>query len=155
MDGYCTLAKVEAAMPSYSFSATSRPTRVQAAIHIRTIFHSINGILDNLGYLTPVPSTNPTAIRVLGHLNMLGAASMVQGAAYSVNRDLSEYKSKLMERYEIELKVLEKGQKALLDAARGDDYTPRVDEVKPAFEMDVSSNGVDEEAPQIDLDTEF
>lgn len=155
VDGYCTLAHVEALNPMRSYSSTTKPSRVQAAMAINDIFHQMNGILDVLGYQVAVSSGYATAIYQLRHINALAAASQIEDSTFSVgNTEGSSHADRLKTRFVAEWKEFREGRKTLISAPRKGNYIPKANErhAKSAFKLDSLNN---EKDPVFSMDMDF
>lgn len=141
IDGYCTLAHVEALNPLRTFNSSSKPTRVQVAMHINFAFNQMNGILDVLGYVVPVASGNATATRALRFVNALAAAASTEDSMYSAgNSTRSEHAESLYDRFEAEWKGFRAGEKNLIGAPRQGNYFHRDDERHSSHQFHVVAN---------------
>lgn len=155
IDGYCTLAHVEALNPLRTYGTGTNPTRAQVAIHINDGFNNMNGILDVLGYVTPVSSGAATATRLLRHINALYAAYSVEQSTYSSgNRERSAHGDVLKERYVGEWKKFREGSISLSGASRRSDAFPLANEKHPLYAFRLNAKGTEKE-PKFKMDMKF
>jgi hypothetical protein len=153
--GYCTFSHVCLYTPHRTFNTSSAPTKDHVLGFIEDIFHQMNGILDVLGYVIPVPSGNATAIGVLRSINALGAASLAEETANSIaNKTESDFGNRLDAEFMREFEELGKGQKVLGGADRTTGFIHRLDERTPKFRFHRDAKGNKEE-PVFKKDMKF
>ena len=81
MADYCTLAELEALLPSLTISTTGTvPTDAQATVYITHVTAEIDGVLRSLGYAAPIDDTS--ALAQLKTLCLYGAAALTLKAAF-------------------------------------------------------------------------
>lgn len=133
-DAYCTMAHIQARLPHRTFGANSKPSKAQCVLIARGGFRQINAVLDVLGYVIPVASTNTTAIGYIQELNAIGAAAQIEGSTYSAgNETRSQYAVDLQNQFNLMWKTLVDGKVSLPDAARQAGYQHRADEKHPSY----------------------
>ncbi len=136
IDAYCTMAHIKAKIPQRSFDGTTYPTLAQAILITRGVYKSVNSVLDVLGYVIPVASTNATNIGYIQELNAFGAAAQIEVAAYSsASEQPSAYAAFLDGQYKMMWKSLQDGKVSLPTAARQGDYIHRENEKDGAYQF--------------------
>lgn len=145
VDAYATIGHIEALNPTRTFNTTLSPTRFAVASFLNNAFNALNAELSILGYDTPIPSTNSTALSVVRHLNALNAAHMTEMARFSAgNSERSDHAPNMKERYLDKIQMLKDGKMAIPNATRSNKIH-RIDEKEPesAFDVDSSDNDRD------------
>jgi hypothetical protein len=115
--------------PHRNYSTGSKPTEIQINRMMIQQFERINGVLDVLGYQTPVPS-NVTGIHVLARLSSTYVAAMADGAQLSVGNQPANNSESLMRQYTIEWADFTRGKVSIKGVTRKGVYTPKMNENK-------------------------
>jgi len=140
------MAHIRARIPMRSLDSTSYPSKAQAVMLSRGVFRQINSVLDVLGYVIPVASTNSTNIGFIQELNAIGAAALIEGGAYSSgNEARSDYAEMLDGQFKMMWKTLSDGKVSLPTATRQGDYMHKENEKDPAYSFH-EIDGVEQDA---------
>lgn len=133
VDCYATFERVNAYVPWLTFNSTTRPTKKQVlTVFTRDSFDIMNGILAEMGYVTPVPSTvNSTTTGILGKIHALDVAAQVDIATRGGNSQVSAQGAALQEQRNLLWQSFQRGQIAITDATREGAYRLRPAEQKP------------------------
>jgi len=151
---YCTMEDIRLLNPHREYGTGSKPTEIQINRMMIQQFERMNGVLDVLGYITPIPST-VTGIHVLARLNSAYVAAIADGASLSVGNRPRTNADGLMDEYKIEWAEFVKGKVTIKGAARKGVYKPKEDDTPRAshqFQLDSNS---DEKDPTFTMDTNF
>jgi len=124
---YCTMEDIRLLNPHRAYGTGSKPTEIQINRMLIQQKERIDGVLDVLGYETPVPS-NVTGINILARLNSAYVASQVDSAQLSVGNQPRENAQTLMAQYNIEWSDFVKGKVTIKGATRKGTYFPKADE---------------------------
>jgi len=154
-DGYCVEDDVQALFGQRTFSTSSVPTLVQLAAFITEGFHTIDGVLDAVGYVTPVVvGTYTRAREILRELNANYAGSKAHMAAFSAGvGGTPEQAVFMMEQFNARIKDLQKGLMAL-PGAPTTDLVRLANDAEPAGEFNVDDEG-DEVDPSFTRDMDL
>ena len=150
---YCTMEDVRLLNPHRNYGTGSKPTELQINRMLIQQFERMNGILDVLGYETPVPS-NVTGIHVLSRLNSVHVAAQADVGGLSVGNQSPGHATELMDQYKIEWADFVKGKITIKGATRKGIYTPNVDETRTKHQFNLDSSG-NEEDPKFTMDSKF
>lgn len=140
VDGYCTLAAVEATLPALTFTATSQPTRVQAGIIVKDYFDDINARLYVCGYEVPVGSAHATGIQQLAHLNMLGAAAQIELSHGTLNDMARTNDGGLYDQYDKTWSMIRK-KRMTMGLTQRSTYFPTRKQQQPGFQFTDDGDG--------------
>ena len=122
-DAYCTMSGIQRLVPHRTFSSTSKPTNIQAALIANEVFQQMNTLLRTLGYAVPVSTGASQSIGYLKRMNTLGAAAAWEDAAYSGgNEGRSEYGTVMRDQFSLLWKDLRDGKIRLNDATESEDH---------------------------------
>lgn len=155
VDCYATFERIEAYIPWVSLNSTTRPTKKQAlTVHVRDNFDVMNGMLKEMGYVVPVPSTNATSIAILGKINALNSAASIDMAMRGGNAGVSPQAMALYEQQKMLWKDFTSGKIELPNAAREGAYNLRKNELQPKSRFYVDSN-LNDKDPVFTRDQDF
>lgn len=103
---YVTIATLQARVPQFPLTATSRPTAEEAQIFITDVESEVEAMAATRGYIIPI--TGPISLRVLRHIVILGAtARILYARAAGVGGDAAmQSADKFQKLYEDALKAL-------------------------------------------------
>lgn len=145
--GYCTMGHLELFLPQRTFNSSSSPTRANVLSFITDHYHQMNGVLEVLGYELPIPSGNATAIGILRHINVLGAASQAEQSANQIgNIRPSQVGNALRDEFQREWKLFMDGDKNLPGATRTSRHREDKQEKEAKHQFDVDTSGDQKDA---------
>tara|TARA_Y100000034_G_C6731807_1_gene324235 strand:- start:191 stop:694 length:504 start_codon:yes stop_codon:yes gene_type:complete len=150
---YCTMEDVRLLNPHRNYGTGSKPTEIQINRLLIQQFERMNGILDVLGYETPVPS-NVTGIHVLSRLNSVYVAAQADKGQLSVGNQPQNHSDTLMEEYKLEWADFIKGKVTIKGATRKGIYVPNEDETRTKHQFNLDSSG-NETDPKFTMDSKF
>ena len=155
VDCYATFERISAYVPWLTFNSTTRPTKKQVlTVFTRDSFDVMNGILAEMGYVTPVPSSvNSTTSGTLGKIHAMDVAAQVDIATRGGNAQVSAQGAALQEQRNLLWQSFQRGQIAITDATREGAYRLRPAEQKPQSRFFVV--GGDEQDPVFTRDKKF
>ena len=144
---YCTMEDIRLLNPHREYGTGSKPTEIQINRMMIQQFERINGVLDVLGYETPVPS-NVTGIHILARLSSTYVAAMADGAQLSVGNKSTNNSASLMNQYTIEWADFTRGKVTIKGATRKGVYTPKMNENKAvsSFQNKSSSDSTERDS---------
>jgi len=107
-DAYATIEEVRQLLPSRTYDANSKPTLEMAEQIVKDVAVQINGVLRGLGYSTPLSGTDDK--KLLGSINRLGAAAMIEAATMVAVQGRSEIALMYQQRFDDMMDDLGKGK---------------------------------------------
>tara|TARA_Y100001973_G_C5201032_1_gene337692 strand:+ start:2236 stop:2739 length:504 start_codon:yes stop_codon:yes gene_type:complete len=141
VDCYATFERVEAYIPWVTLNSTTRPSKKQAlTVHIRDNYDLMNGMLKEMGYVVPIPSTNATSVAILGKINAMNSAASIDMALRGGNSQVSQQSVMLYEQQKLLWKDFSSGKIELPDAEREGAFQLRENELQPDSRFYVDSN---------------
>lgn len=140
-DCYATWAKIHAIIPYISLNTSTRPTKQEAADMARDSYHMLNSMISQLGYVTPVPSTNASAIAIVGRLHALDSAVMIDTSVRAGIGKSSQLSDGLQKQRDFVWKMFEKGDMLLPSVAREGNYKLRNDDTTTSSQFYVDDDG--------------
>lgn len=144
-NGYCQIGDVTE-LTQTTYGTTTDPTDADVVEHITARFWEINGVLDAIGYATPIPTTATKASALLKGINARGAAvdaiMAKSSPAASGFGGVNERATFYLEQFKDDLTRLAKQELALIDATRGDDaiQVPTEQEASSSFNEDTDGD---------------
>ncbi len=141
---YAVIADVQALNQQRTYDSSSKPTSAQVTQFIADVSGELDGVLDALGYSTPIPSTATKATVIIKNITVFGAAAKAEWAAYSIGGAGDSARAELLgKEYDRRLVMLYKGQTTLLDATEGADTPAQQHEQTPIATFNEDSTGTE------------
>ncbi|MBT4498065.1 MAG: hypothetical protein HOC74_10110 [Gemmatimonadetes bacterium] len=138
-EGYCDEDDV-VGLTGKDYSATTAPTLVQLKEFITQKADMINGVLDAVGFVTPISAAAARSLNILKNLNMKGAAADAENAVPGIFEESDRARAWRLE-YEAALVMLSRRRMTLPDVSDSNDTPVAVDDQNPAGSFDVDSSG--------------